>query len=127
MCFRETLAENQTFFAEYSWTCRLRWFDADDPPRPGALYPNAAPPCEDDLAELPPHISFSPYLRALAREIGRGAAGPLDLARRFYDYITNNVRYSFLRSYLQLDRFSGHGSLIGGAMYYIRDFLKNNP
>ena len=111
VCFRETLAENQTFFAEYSWVCRLRWFDAENPPAPGVLYPNAAPPCEDDLAELPPHVSFSPYLRALAREIGRGAAGPLDLAKRYYDYITNTVRYSYLRAYLHLDHLADYTAL----------------
>ncbi len=104
VCFREKLRENATFFVEYSYACRLRWFDPDRPPRAGVLYPKAAPPRGEDLAELPPHIAFSPYLRALAEELARGARGDLETARRFYDYITNNVRYSYLREYLQFDR-----------------------
>ena len=111
VCFRETLAENTTFFVEYSWTCRLRFFDADHPPKPGVFYPNAAPPRAEDLEELPPHVSFSPYLRALAEELGRGANGPLDLARRYYDYITQNIRYSYLRAYLQIDHLADYTAL----------------
>ncbi len=64
----------------------------------------------DDLArytaEQYPHIRFTPFIRALAREIVSGAGGetdPLCLARRVYDYICTHIRYSYVRDYLLIE------------------------
>lgn len=103
VCFRETLADNEEFFVEYEYTNTVRYFDADFPPAPGVFYPAALPPQPEDLAEQEPHVRFSPYLRHLAEELRAGESRPLAIARRFYDYITNHVRYSYMRAYLQID------------------------
>lgn len=56
-----------------------------------------------DLARQEPHMRFSPYLRHLAEEPRAGESRRLAIAQRFYDYITNHVRYSYMRAYLQID------------------------
>lgn len=55
-----------------------------------------------------PHIRFTPFIRALAKEIaGEGTdwrvTDPLQLARRVYDYICSHVRYSYVRDYLLIE------------------------
>lgn len=50
-------------------------------------------------SEQLPQISFTPTLKALAREIVGDETNPLRKARKIYDWITHNVQYSYLRSY----------------------------
>ncbi len=61
----------------------------------------------EDLArytgEQAPHIRFTPFIRALAAEIAGEETDPLHLARRVYDYICTNVRYSYVRDYLLIE------------------------
>ena len=52
-----------------------------------------------DLEEQPPHIVFTPYLRALAAQLTEGITSPAEKAKRIYDYVTLNVRYHFQPSY----------------------------
>ena len=54
------------------------------------------------LGEQLPHISFTPYMRALTEEIVGDETNPLLKARRIYDFITTKVNYSFMRSYIAL-------------------------
>ena len=51
------------------------------------------------LREQAPHILFTPYIRELMRTLGDGAETPLEKARRFYDFVTMKVRYSFMPAY----------------------------
>ncbi len=53
--------------------------------------------------ELYPHIRFTPLVCGLAKEIAGGEKNPLILARRVYDWVTKNVKYSYMREYLYLD------------------------
>ena len=102
--FEKTLEKNETFEVTYAYENLVRYIDLTNPPQPGAvLYPNCPPPCADDLAQLPPHIVFTPYLRALHAEIAGGEADALRLARRFYDFVTTQVNYSFMRPYFLLE------------------------
>lgn len=102
--FEEKLSRNRAFSAEYSFTQHIRYCDPlNGNPDKTPVYPNAAPPCQDDLAELPPHLAFTPYLKALARELAEGEHRPVYIAKRFYDFITNKVRYSFVRPYLLIE------------------------
>lgn len=55
------------------------------------------------LEEQPPHIRFTPYLRALTAQVVEGETDPLKRARRIYDYITTHVMYSFVRQYATID------------------------
>lgn len=54
------------------------------------------------LSEQLPHISYTPYIRALTAEVIGKEANPLLKARRIYDFITTKVNYSFMRSYIAL-------------------------
>ncbi|MGN0997180.1 MAG: transglutaminase-like domain-containing protein [Candidatus Ventricola sp.] len=53
-----------------------------------------------DTGELPPHVVFTPYLRALAQEIVGGETNPLLKARRIYDFITTQCVYRFMPRYM---------------------------
>jgi len=104
------LDENRAFEAESSFVSHLKYVDPfKDAPR--IVYPDALPVCEDDLSEQFPHIVFTPYLKALAREIVGDETRPLYQAKLIYDYITLNVRYSFMRSYILVDRHAEYCAL----------------
>ena len=55
------------------------------------------------LREEAPHIVFSPYLRALAAELTLGKQDPLEKARSIYDFITLNMKYTFMPAYFGLE------------------------
>ena len=90
------LAENRRFTARYSYTQTARYADplgfASDPDQPSF-----------DTGEEAPHIVFTPYLRALAKDICRGCSTPAEKARAIYDYVTGQVDYRYQPAYLQLD------------------------
>ncbi len=76
--------------------------DADDAATvPAALGEGDVAP--EDLAELEPHIVFTPYVRALAARVTAGARTPLAQARALYDYVTANVDYRYQPPYALLD------------------------
>lgn len=62
-------------------------------------------PTEDDLAELPPHVRFSPIVDAVARHIRQQALSddPLEVARAVYLWVTGNIDYRYQPAYLYLD------------------------
>ena len=63
------------------------------------------------LDEQYPHIVFTPYLRMLEKEITGGKGSPLTRARRIYEYITHNVKYSYMREYRYLDNIPMYAAL----------------
>jgi transglutaminase-like putative cysteine protease len=103
VCFKRRLTENRPFEVRFGYTSRLQYVDPfRDAPR--VVYPDALPVCADDLSEQYPHIVFTPYLRQLAKWIAGDEKRPLYIAKKIYDYITLNVRYSFMRPYILIDR-----------------------
>lgn len=54
-------------------------------------------------SEQYPHIRFTSTVRALAGEIRGEETDPLRLAKRVYDWICHNVRYSYVRDYLLIE------------------------
>ncbi|MFR9192181.1 MAG: transglutaminase-like domain-containing protein [Anaerovoracaceae bacterium] len=58
------------------------------------------------LAEKPPHICFTPYLRAVCSQIVGREKDPLRIARKIYDHITTSVDYRFVRDYYSIDNIS---------------------
>ena len=56
-----------------------------------------------DLQQQPPHIVFTPYLRALTAQITAGCTTPAEKAWAIYDYVTGQVDYRYQPAYLQLD------------------------
>ncbi len=100
--FQRRLDKNAPFEAEFGFTSRHVYVDPmKDAPR--VAYPDAKAPCEDDLGQQLPHIAFTPYLRALAEDIAGNETRKLFLARRVYDFVTSQVRYSFMRAYILVD------------------------
>ena len=108
--FERTLGENAPFAVEYEYTQSPRYCDPFGACRE-TIYPDAPPPRRDDLRQWPPHIAFTPYLRALAKEIAAGETRPLYIAKRVYDYITSRVVYSFMRPYLLIDNGAEYAAL----------------
>ncbi|OUQ40851.1 transglutaminase-like domain-containing protein [Faecalibacterium sp. An121] len=90
------LTENRFFTARYSYISTARYIEPMD------AVPDSTQP-SFDTAEEPPHIVFTPFLRALAAQLTQGVTSPVEKARRFYDYITLNVRYHYQPSYFVLE------------------------
>lgn len=66
-------------------------------PDPAAVLPEQP---HFDTEEQPPHVVFTPYLRALAQEIVGDETNPLLKARRIYDFITTQAVYRYMPPYL---------------------------
>lgn len=58
---------------------------------------------EKYLSEMPPHILFSPYAKALTREIIGNEENPYLKAKKIYDWITQNIKYSYMHAYSTYD------------------------
>ncbi len=109
VCFREKLTENKRFSVEYEYDNVCHYVD---PTKSGdVLYPNADPVKPADTAELLPHIAFTPFMRALAKELAGDETNPVRIARRFYDYCTTKVTYTFVRSYLTIENGSEYAAI----------------
>lgn len=64
-----------------------------------------------DTEEIPPHIMFTPYLKGLAGEIAGEEKNKLCIARKFYDFITTRVKYSFVREYCTIGNIPEYAAL----------------
>ncbi|MHC1786647.1 MAG: transglutaminase-like domain-containing protein [Christensenellales bacterium] len=101
--FEETLQQSRVFRAVSSFEQRLMYVDPLSEAFQMVCYPAARPPAREDLEEQAPHIQFTPYLKALARELIGGEILPVRQAKRFYDFITGQVLYSYVRPYLLIE------------------------
>ncbi len=90
--FEEAYTPGREYFVEFSYTHRVPYVTLD----PAAV---SAEQPSFDTGEFLPHIRFSPTLRALARDIRGEEQNPLLVARRIYDWITMQVKYSYMRDY----------------------------
>ncbi len=90
--FETSLKENQEFSVEYSYETNLK-YNSPDPSAVSKEQPKF------DTEEFEPHIMFTPYIRELTEEIIGDETNPLINARKIYDYITQNVKYSYMRAY----------------------------
>jgi hypothetical protein len=80
------------FFVEFEYVISEQYTEID-PDR----VPSEVP--RQYLEEQPPHIVFTPYVRSLAAEITGDEDNPYLKAMKMYDWITTNVRYSYVREY----------------------------
>lgn len=109
ICFDELYRPGMSFSVEYEYENHAAYSDTYAAP----LTRNSA---DGDalsafLREKYPHIVFTPYLRALAEELRGASTEPLETARRFYDWITSNVRYSYMRPYRWLEMIPEYAAL----------------
>jgi carboxypeptidase Q len=91
-----------TFKVDYAYTAHGVWFDLENPPlREG---PGSGAVSTDELDRFlaeGPHVEFTPGIRVLAAKLRRSGDRdrPVDLARRFYRWISENIRYSYAPEY----------------------------
>ena len=94
----------QKFAIKYSYVSCIKYADPLHAPAPAeALYPNAMPPCADDLAESGAYIRVTPCLGELAEELSKGETTPVGKAWKFYEFVTTKVKHPFMRDYFQDD------------------------
>ncbi len=95
-CIEADYREGETFFVKFSYVNRAKYrtFDAE-----GVSSEQPSFYTEEKY----PQIRFTPLIRELAAEIAGEEKNPLLLARRIYDWITENIRYSYMREYLYID------------------------
>ena len=96
VCWEENMAENHEFLVEYSYLHTEKFTDAYHLSGESGVY-------DFDLDEQPPHIVFTPYIKALTAELTEGLTDPLAKARAFYDFITKNMKYTYMPDYFVLD------------------------
>ena len=94
--WEEVMDENHEFSVEFSYVQTARYVDISQPA-------SAPEQPKFDTEEIPPHVMFTPYIKELVRTLTDGVEEPLEKARRFYDFITLNVKYSFMRAYFGLE------------------------
>lgn len=102
--WRRRLEACRPFSMRYSYVSTIRYADplgqiAPEEP----LYPHAAPPCGEDLAEDGAFMRFTPYLRRLADGLTMGAKSSAEKVWRCYAFVTTRVDYAFMRDYFQID------------------------
>ena len=99
--FRAPYHDGMRFELKYAVTRREPYHRLDP-----AIVTGELPACDvsdDDLSEQYPHIRFTPFLRALEKELSAGETNPLVRARRFYDWMMDHLLYSYMRSYASID------------------------
>ena len=93
------------FKLTYDYTTHGVWFD---------LKPEAVRPCDTNDPALreftreAPHIVFTPEMRALAKEIAGDETNPCVKAKKFYDWIGDNIKYSFAIEYSTIRNISDY-------------------
>ena len=95
--WEETMEKNHPFEVEFSYIRTAVYKELFANPEKTSVF---VPESEKQwLREQAPHILFTPYIRELVRTLGDGAETPLEKAKRFYDFVTMKVRYSFMPAY----------------------------
>lgn len=84
------------FEVDYRYEAFGVWFDLD---RRGEAAPSARSLALESFLSEAPHVVFTPAMRGLAAEIGRDEKDPVRLARKFYEWIAANLRYSYAPEY----------------------------
>ena len=100
VCWEGEWEENPEFSVTYSYIHTARYHDLSAPGGGEVLTAEELAPY---LAEESPHIVFTPYLRALAEELTAGKDSPLEKAWSIFDFITLNMKYTFMPAYFGLE------------------------
>lgn len=124
VCWEESMKENHAFTVEYSYVHTAVWHDTEAALNLSAhsqdrssssilsdseTFPFSCgtleklPEYSSCTGEMEPHIVFSPYIRALVRNLSKECKTPLEQARNFYDFITLNFKYTYMPAYFSLE------------------------
>lgn len=99
-CWEGEWPENPRFSLIYSYIHTAQYHDLSLPGTQPLVPEGVLAP---HLVEEAPHIVFTPYLRTLASQLTAGVDEPLEKARSIYDFITLNMRYTFMPAYFGLE------------------------
>lgn len=101
VCFETKLSKGQEFSVEYEFVNHMAYVE----PKPEAAM-DAQPVFYTE--EQPPHVMFTPYMKAFVKEVIGNETNAVKKARMIYDYITTHVMYSYVRSYFTITDISGY-------------------
>lgn len=101
IAFRENMTLNHPFRVRYSYDIQATY----KPLQEQSIW------CDKhDTQEQAPSILFTPLIRELCRELTGSETNPLKIARRFYNYCTQNVIYSYMPDYWVLGNISEYAA-----------------
>lgn len=110
------------FTLHYRYTRYGVWFDID----PSRVVPfDGKDPAIAVYTREAQHVVFTPEMRALSLKIGGGEKNPALLAKKFYDWIGENVHYSYAIEYSTIRNISdycrsrGYGDCGQEALFFI--------
>jgi len=92
------------FKIEYNYTTYGVYFD---------VKPEAVRPCPNETAlkeftREAPHVVFTPEIKALSQEIGGDEPNPYLKAKKFYDWIADQIKYSYAIEYSTIRNISDY-------------------
>ena len=96
VCFETELQPDQEFMVEYTYDYHVNYVELD-PAEAAFKQPDFC------LEEQAPHIMFTPFLRELRDELVGDETNPIIMARKFYDFVTTKIMYSYMREYFTID------------------------
>lgn len=96
--FEDTLNNDSSFSIEYEYTIKAKLKNIE---RSRERIDTIA--FAEYLKQEEPHIIFTPYLRALTKEIVGNIDSPSEKARAIYNWITTHIKYSFMREYKTIE------------------------
>lgn len=99
VCWEEYAEENHEFYVEYSYTHKAVYHDTEQYLKDKKEVKQPIFYIEEEA----PHIVFTPYIRHLAESLTTGATHPLEKAKKFYDFITLHMKYTFMPPYFLLE------------------------
>lgn len=97
VCWEEYMEENHEFYVEYSYIHKATFHDTENMGPANVEQPSFY------TQEEAPHIVFTPYIKELAATLTKDVTDPLEKARIFYDFITLNMKYTFMPAYFNLE------------------------
>jgi transglutaminase-like putative cysteine protease len=103
--FEQTARKGETEFKlEYEYTKHGVYFAVD---------PKDVRACPDDPALKPfiqeaPHVVFTPEIRALSKQIAGDETNPYLKAKKFYDWIADQIKYSYAIEYSTIRNISDY-------------------
>jgi len=93
------------FTIDYHYTTHGVWFDVR-PEQVTACDPNDS--ALQPFIREAPHVVFTPEIRALSREIAGDEPNPYLKARKFYDWIAGQIKYSYAIEYSTIRNISDY-------------------
>ena len=106
IAFSCPLEKENEFFVEYSFENHTPYVLLD-PEKASAKQPDFR------TNEQAPHILFTPFIKELYEEIVGDEQNPVIKARKIYDYITQNIKYSFMRPYSAINNIPEYAAANG--------------